>query len=478
MGYSLATAISDVIDNSLTAGARRIDILADPQADDPAIGILDDGMGMTREELLEAMRPGSRSPLEERAANDLGRFGLGLKTASISQCRRLTVITRRAGVTSAAVWDLDVVAERNRWIVQVPDEVGAVPWSDRLTTDGTLIVWQKLDRLLAPEEGSRRADLTRQLAETSRHVEFVFHRFLAGRDLPDRRVRIWFNDRELLPFDPFHSDHPATQHHQEEAFMISGQQIRIRPVTLPHHDKVTRKDWDRHAGPDGYVKNQGFYLYRNRRLIVHGTWFGLTRQLELTKLCRVRIDIPSRLDTEWKIDVKKASAQPPPPVRERLRRIIERIQIPSKTTYTRRAVRVASEDRLPVWTRSQNRNQIFYRLDTEHPLFATFESDLDPSAARRFRALLRLIASALPVDALYAEISASAKAVTPEILEPDDFNDIVDATWRALREIGVSEQEATHRIRSAEPFRSRWEEAVSALPALRAANGDSHDATR
>ena len=96
-------------------------------------------MGMTREELLEAMRPGSRSPLEERAANDLGRFGLGLKTASISQCRRLTVITRRAGVTSAAVWDLDVVAERNRWIVQVPDEVGAVPWSDRLTTDGTQI---------------------------------------------------------------------------------------------------------------------------------------------------------------------------------------------------------------------------------------------------------------------------------------------------------------------------------------------------
>ena len=134
IGYSLHTAVADVIDNSLTAGARTIELHAETHAEVPAIGILDDGTGMTEAELIEAMRPGSRSPLESRPATDLGRFGLGLKTASFSQCRRLNVVTRRAGLTSCAVWDLDTVAARDRWIVELPreyrdDSVGRPPRS-------------------------------------------------------------------------------------------------------------------------------------------------------------------------------------------------------------------------------------------------------------------------------------------------------------------------------------------------------------
>ncbi len=468
IGYSLHTAVSDVIDNSLTAGARTIQLHAATHADDPAIGILDDGAGMTETELLEAMRPGSRSPLEGRTATDLGRFGLGLKTASFSQRRRLTVVTRRAGVTSCAVWDLDAVAERDRWIVELPESVSMVPWSDRLAVDGTLVVWQKLDRLVGSDGGGDRRDLVRQLDETARHVEFVFHRFLSGREGRERRVEIYLNGRELKPFDPFHSHHSATQHHQEEPFGLAGQEIRIQPVTLPHHDKVSKADWTRYGGPEGYVKNQGFYLYRNRRLIVHGTWFGLARQLELTKLCRVRIDMPSSLDAEWKIDVKKAWAQPPPRVRERLRGIIERIGVPSRRTYTVRGSRLAEESRLPVWTRSQDKNGIAYGLDTEHPLFSAFESRLDPETAGEFRRLVGLIVSTLPVDALYADVSASAESVVPTALAPDDFRDIVEATWRTLRERRFSETEAETRMRSADPFRSRWEEAGRVIEALTA----------
>ena len=370
IGYSLQAAVSDVIDNSLTAGARKIELHAETHAEFPAIGILDDGTGMMEAELLEAMRPGSRSPLDSRTATDLGRFGLGLKTASFSQCRRLTVVTRRGGVTSCAVWDLDTVAKRDRWIVELPEDVATIPWFDYLAADGTLVVWQKLDRLVGPDGQGDRRDLVRQLDETVKHVEFVFHRFLSGREDREGRVAIFLNGRELTPFDPFHSHHSATQHHQEEIFALAGKEIRIRPITLPHHDKVSKDDWTRYGGPEGYVKNQGFYLYRNRRLIVHGTWFGLARQLELTKLCRVRIDMPSSLDAEWKIDVKKAWAQPPPPVRERLRRIIDRLGVPSKRAYTVRGSRLAEDSRLPVWTRSQDKNRISYGLNTEHPLLS------------------------------------------------------------------------------------------------------------
>lgn len=468
IGYSLQAAVADVFDNSLTAGARNIELLADTHAEAPAIGILDDGAGMTEPELLEAMRPGSRNPLEDRTVIDLGRFGLGLKTASFSQCRRLTVVTRRGGEVSCAVWDLDKVAARDRWIVERPFDPAGIPWFGRLVADGTLVVWEKLDRLVSPGGGTDRQHLVRQLDETATHLEFVFHRFLAGRESRAGAVQMFLNGRALRPFDPFHSHHPATQRHQEERFQLDGREVRIQPVTLPHHDKVSEGDWKRYAGPEGYVKNQGFYLYRNRRLIVHGTWFRLARQLELTRLSRVRIDIPNSLDAEWKIDVKKASAQPPAPVRERLRRIIDRIGTPSRRTYTRRGARLTDESRLPVWTRSQDKNRISYGLNLDHPLFSAFEDRLDEEAAAEFRRLTALVASTLPVEALYADVSASSESMVRQALDKEDFEEIVQATWRLLRETGLSSDEIEARMRSAEPFGSRWAETMEVLRAFEA----------
>ena len=234
-------------------------------------------------------------------------------------------------------------------------------------------------------------------------------------------------------------------------------------MTLPHHDKVSREEWERYAGPEGYVKNQGFYLYRNRRLIVHGTWFGLARQQELTKLSRVLIDMPACLDAEWKIDVKKAWAQPPPPVRERLRRIIERIGVPSRRTYTARGARLTDTSRLPVWTRSQDKNRISYGLDTGHPILSAFAARLDAGTADDFRKLIGLIVSTLPIDALHADVSASSESVDAQALGPNDFAEIVQATWGVLRERGLSRVETEERIRSADPFRTRWKEAVKVI---------------
>ena len=456
MGYSLPTAVADVIDNSVTAGARDIRLLADTHHVLPAIGILDDGVGMSEAELHEAMRPGTRSPLETRSATDLGRFGLGLKTASFSQCRRLTVVTRRDSAVSCATWDLDTVAERDKWVVEIPDSPDTVRWSERLQRDGTLVVWEKLDRLVGPGTQEDRRDLVRQLDDAASHVEFVFHRFLSGRE--GRRLMISMNDRELRPFDPFHSNHSATQHHQEETIRLDGGEIRIWPVTLPHHDKVTADDWKKYGGPEGYVSNQGFYLYRNRRLIVHGTWFRLARQLELTKLARVGIDIPNTLDAEWKIDVRKASAQPPTPVRERLRKIIERIGVPSRRTFTGRGTKLTEDNRLPVWTRVQDKNRISYQIDEEYPVLAAFSDDLDPRKAREFERILRLLASAFPLEALHVDVSANPEEVRSPPIGSEDLQVIASSMWHILRSRGQSPTEIEEWMRSAKPFRAQWEE--------------------
>ena len=467
IGYSLQTALADVIDNSLTAGARKIELFAETHAESPSIGILDDGTGMARSELMEAMRPGSRSPLEDRSEIDLGRFGLGLKTASFSQCRRLTVLTSRHGVVSIAIWDLDTVAAHDRWVVELPGSADGIPWSNRLHGDGTLVVWQKLDRLVGLQGQDDRRDFVRQLDEASSHIEFVFHRFLSGRENRDARVRISLNGRPLEPYDPFHSHHPATQHHPEETVLFNGKEILIRPVTLPHHDKVSQDDWKRYAGPEGYVNNQGFYLYRNRRLIVHGTWFRLAPQAELTKLSRVLVDMPNSLDSDWKLDVKKASAQPPAPVRERLRRIVDRIGVPSKRTYTARGARLTEDSLLPVWTRSQDKNRISYGLNQDHPFFAAFMARLDAAAADEFRKIVALVVSTLPVEALYADVSVNSKSVMPQALDPDDFVEIVERTWRILRQGGLSMSDTLSRMRTAEPFRTRWEDAATVIEPMK-----------
>jgi hypothetical protein len=148
IGYSLETAISDIIDNSITAGARQVRIITEACIDDPLLAIVDDGKGMSEEELIAAMRPGSKSPLATRNEPDLGRFGLGLKSASFSQCRRLTVVSRKDGKTSAAVWDLDDVAKRNEWAVQLPDGVEGIPVVHQLGATGIPAILNPLIRFL------------------------------------------------------------------------------------------------------------------------------------------------------------------------------------------------------------------------------------------------------------------------------------------------------------------------------------------
>jgi hypothetical protein len=418
IGYSLETALADVIDNSITAGASKIDIRAD-SGEDPCIAVIDDGCGMSWDELMAAMRPGSRNPLEERRAADLGRFGLGLKTASFSQCRRLTVVTRSRGQTHAAIWDLQHVANEDDWLVQIPDDLMAIPWVDAIGETGTLVIWEDLDRLVEEHDGKPSLEhFVGRIDDARSHLELVFHRFLSG-EAGLGKVEIRLNNRPLEARDPFHSRHPATIIGPLETIKVCDQAVQIQTFTLPHHRKVTPEDWERLAGREGYLKNQGFYVYRARRLIIYGTWFGLARQAELTKLARVRIDMPNGLDSEWKIDVKKASAHPPFLVRERLRRIIETIGATSRRVYTARGRRRAADNRLPVWTRVQDKNQISYQINRDHPVVAAHLSRLENGSLSEFMRVLELTESTLPMDMFFADMGSTPDLIA-ENTTPDE----------------------------------------------------------
>lgn len=462
-GYSLAAALADVVDNSLSAGATDISLHADIAGNTPAIAIVDNGAGMSREELLTAMRLGSRSPLDPRPANDLGRFGLGLKTASFSQCRRLTVVARKDGETTIAVWDLDHIAGVDRWELLLPPSGTGVPFFQELEGDGALVVWEKLDRVLGMDVTEEaRQDLVQRLADASAHLELVFHRYLAG-EAGLKRVQVSLNQRLLEPFDPFCSSHPATERRSTEVFAMADGAVEITAFTLPHHRNVSEAEWRRFGGVEGYLRNQGFYLYRNRRLILHGTWFGLARQSEFTKLARIRLDIPNSADAAWHVDVRKASAHPPLAVRRRLRLLVDGLGAASKRIFQHRG-RTLHDSRIPLWRRAQKDNSIAYHLNGENPLLSEFRATLTARQQRDFDRLATLIAGSLPLDAIYVDLAGSQEQLRPADVDDDALVVCLKATVQKMREGGIAKSKVARMLHSLEPFRSNWERTESLLP--------------
>lgn len=465
IGYSLETAISDIIDNSITAKAVNVDVYTDTSTQHPYIAIIDNGEGMTESELIAAMRPGSKNPLATRDEPDLGRFGLGLKSASFSQCRRLTVVSRKKGTTTAAVWDLDDVAERNEWTVQLPDDISTVPEIERLVSDGTLVVWEKLDRLSGgiSQDVTRRAEIINQrIAETERHLRLVFHRFMEEK----RQLEVRLNGRLLKPLDPFAGSHSATIRDPEEGLVLGNGTIAIQSFTLPHHKQMSASDWDDMGGPEGHLKSQGFYLYRGKRLIIYGTWFGLCRQSELTKLSRVRIDIPNSMDASWKIDVKKSSAQLPPIVRDRLKKVIERIQQGSKRTYTKRGQKLVDQERLPMWHRIQADGQIRYQPNAEHPAFKDFSDSLPEGLRRGFYNCIELVGASLPIETLHADMAGSPEKIAPSQVDEDTLMQAVRSTLKLLMGAGKDVKEISTLMKDVDPFRSLWEDTERMISAI------------
>jgi hypothetical protein len=414
-GYSLESAVADIIDNSISAGARQISVRYSP-VDDPFIAILDDGTGMTPGEITEAMRHGSRDPGEIRTVTDLGRFGLGLKTASLSQCKKLTVVSLKNNELSARCWDINLIIERADWVLYVPEEseIESFPLVPELKAQGrgTLVLWQELDRVAAGEISVQYA-LSTKMDLVRKHLELVFHKYLSGEPTLNR-LEIRLNENAVEAFDPFFSRHPATQILQEEVIRIADNNVFIKAFILPHISKLSPEELRSAGGEEGLRHNQGFYVYRNHRLITWGTWFRLTRQAELSKLARVSINIPNALDHLWTLDIKKSTAYPPEEVRRNLSRIIDKIVGTSHRVYTYRGRVTRSDNLIHCWERVEGRSGISYVFNREHPILKAFSDRLDVDNRKMFELFLETMERTFPADALYADMASDRPRKPPD----------------------------------------------------------------
>ncbi|WP_394863402.1 ATP-binding protein [Paraclostridium bifermentans] len=448
IGYNFEIAVADIVDNSITANSNLIKIYATPKPE-IVFSMIDNGVGMSEKELIEAMRLASKDPYKEREKNDLGRFGLGLKTASFSQCKKVTVISKQNGNISLAQWDLNYLEEKNEWLLKIPsiEDFKDNRLFKELTTyeSGTVVIWEDIDRY-------EKESFSYIIDKLIKHLSLVFHRYLEG-SVIGKKLNIIINNKELTAFNPFNMKHSATQELSAEKIKIHGQNVSIQPFILPHHSKVSQQEYEMYATEEGYTKSQGFYLYRENRLLIYGTWWGLHRMKDAHKLVRIKIDISNKQDSFWGIDIKKSTANPCHEIKGDLKRIINQVTEKGSRPFTGRGKRINDKTITKFWNLSIDNGDIAFKLNKEHPILKKLQTGLDEDQNELLSIYLKSIQSYLPLDAIQAQLQENPHKVKQKTeLSDEELTKLVDN----LKKAGVDNIYISELLKT-EIFKNRGE---------------------
>ncbi len=422
----------------------------------------DDGTGMTEDALIDAMRFGGFGPYVPRESTDMGRFGLGLKTASLSQCRRLSVASKKDARISCFCWDLDHIRRSgDAWelLEGIPAELSDIDLGLEARERGTVVLWDLIDFGHLREQPTLTAFLG-QIERAEQHLGMVFHRFLRG---DARRLRISINGRRIRGWDPFLEEHDATILRPEQFLDSGGERISVRGFILPHTDRFANATaMEQAAGPDGWTAQQGFYVYRQRRLLSAGGWLGLggskawTRE-EYSRLARIRIDLPNTIDEDWKIDIRKSQAKPPESIRPSLSRIAGDIRRIAREVFMRRAPRsetATSEGISRIWQVNPPPAERRFSLRQDHPLMKMLRTGLESGQTELLSALLEIIERTVPVDRIWLD-SVENGPPGPSPPDSSNYSVLIETARGIVRTMvlaGMDASAAKAAVATMEPF--------------------------
>ncbi|MEV5140622.1 ATP-binding protein [Streptomyces syringium] len=461
LGYSLPDALADLVDNSVSARARNIDIEFTWAGPESWMAVVDDGCGMAETSLVTAMTVAARGPATDRSSTDLGRYGVGLKSASFSQCRLVTVCTATDGVWLTRTWDLDVVERTSEWRLLHTPAPETSEILDRVTkgrSHGTVVLWQKLSGYQDATAGDKRIQqqFYDETEKVKTHLGLVFARFLAGASAITLRV----SGCHVAPWDPFLTSHPSVRRLPPELLPLEGRTVLVEPFVLPDPQRLTGSAYATAGGPQGWLRHQGFYVYRRNRLILAGSWLGLRglRREERYNLARVAIDIPVEMDAEWRVDVRKATVVAPVALRRHLTRVAQMVRREAAETVRHRGRIAARQHSGPLsfpWSVRRDSGKVSCKINRRHPLVQAVLQDGESDPAR-VRALLRLLEETVPVPALRVLHEADT-ADDPEPFGgpgPADQHaiEVAQQMFKVFLAQGKPAEEARSLIRTTQPF--------------------------
>lgn len=455
IGYSVETAIADIIDNSISAEAKNIWVDYSWNGPDTVISIMDDGFGMTNDALIQAMKPGSVSPLAERRENDLGRFGLGLKTASFSQCRKFCVISKTKDTPIVHwSWDLDYVNYAKAWkLIKLCPNIEEFEQKLGDLNSGTAVIWRDIDRLTkntSPDSDVSKAKFLETMERVKKHLSMVFHRYM------EEGINIFFKGRKIDAWDPFMIGYEGLQPKPET--VLEDGKIRIKGFILPHRSKLTTEQYNYGKGPeDSWTAHQGFYVYRNRRLLVAGDWLGLFKKEVHYDLCRISVDLPNNMDDEWQIDIKKSVARPPGRLKEQLFSVAKEARGQALEVYRHKGKvikrKLAVDEYFPFWEERTRHGKRFYRLNRNHPLLKElFQKNNGLSG--EIERVLQFIEETVPVPLITLQENEN-ELPHGQPFEGKDQQvvlEVMKIMYENMISEGVEPEQAKARIANIEPF--------------------------
>ena len=415
LGYDTGTALADLIDNSIAAGASEVRISIGNVDGEAVIELLDNGNGMNEETLVYRAMKFDCLINETREKNDLGRFGLGLKTASASMGRRFMVITKQSGCFNSAEWDFDRIEGANDWGLLVNEKFPETPASKELRNSdtGTLV---RVSKLYGFGDTRPKSTLPTDLAEEMKlaehHLATIFHRFIEGGNL-----KILMGKKELKPINPIHDEHEHTQFVEE--ITVGKERHKIQGYVISPDIDVPDTD-------------QGIYIYRADRLISIAGWHGFKGPKnydELSRLARVVINVDQESDAHWDLNIKKSTVKIPRELHTSVKNYCAKIQAQSKAILTFRLSnsrqRESSPNGTDLWVPTGKMLNP-WAIDRKHALLADI---LKGSSKKDVLNALLILEKNAPSFALNtAQMESELQNIKPqqETNIPHDGNDEVD----------------------------------------------------
>lgn len=429
LGYNARTAIADLVDNSLDAKADKIRLFFYYSGNDGVIRIVDNGRGMNDDQLQQAMNIGSKDPRESREPHELGRFGMGLKTASFSLGKRLCVLTKQDGIYYERCWDLDHVSECNEWqlFTRIPDEIRE-KIGEIEGLSGTIVCIDKLDRFMGAgtENTIQENSFYTKVRRIHHHLEFVFHSLLEN-----NKATIFINENALNSWDPFMSSHPSTIEGEMQVIKVNGHRIKVKYYILPHASHLSEQEYKNAGGYKGWRDHQGFYVYRENRLLYFGDWMGMYIKDASSQLVRIRIDLPNTTDSEWQVDIKKSTIIPPEQAKKRLESIAKFARKISREIFYFRTQGSKSSQTfkgsLNTWEQSGRDDGPQFILNRNHPILSEIMNRIDDETSKLLNLYLKFV-----------QLGSPSNIIDSPKVEDEDIQHVPDAQKELVIQFAVT----------------------------------------
>lgn len=409
-GYSLETSLADLMDNSISAEADKIEVLIDTDSEPFKLFLADNGQGMTEEELSSNMQFPSNSPEDSRSNSDLGRFGLGMKTASFSQTRKFTVLSKKKGENKyhGRTWDVDFL-KANGWkiIINSDEEVARLMYQyNQLSKEflkrfddyepNTIVVWEGLYKFESYlKEGNRKDALKREITEvTSDYLALVFHRFMEKSINP---LKIRINNTIVSPFNPFPEEEKDFRQIEPKQSAFRSDVIKIEGFVLPSRaiteSKKSLTKWT--TKYLGLMDMEGLYIYRADRIILFGGWNGIVKKAPRLQLARLRVEVGNRVDHLLHLNVAKSQIVVPHELRNAFEDYICELKIEAEREYYNRGIRKFSgtkiQNHVQLFERSYSNKGSILEVNNDFPLVKNLQESLNKKQKSQLNLLLRMI---------------------------------------------------------------------------------------